>query len=198
MREGKEIALISDAGTPCINDPGQILVNACLEAGIAVTSIPGPCSVINALILSGLSFEKFQFIGFLPKKPTKTLQKALFFKGATVCFESPNRLLSTLKDIVKIDPSIELAAIKEMTKKFEKIYRGRAHELLELFANSEIKGEFVLVFKEHPIEETDLSAEEMVEALQEMLGLSAKEAIKACAKLLHKKKSDIYRTVKKI
>src|SRR3990167_5491416 len=113
LQSGQNLALISDAGTPCINDPGQILVQACIEKGIEVTAIPGACSVIQALVLSGFDTSSFQFIGFLPKSGQSALKRALHYPGTTVCFESPERLISTLEEILALDPDRELAVARE-------------------------------------------------------------------------------------
>src|SRR5690606_25984955 len=93
---GKNLGLISDAGPPCINDPGQILVDECLKQNIPVTAIPGPCSLIQALVLSGFETSRFKFIGFLPKNPEPILKETSLCPGVTIAFESPERLIDTL------------------------------------------------------------------------------------------------------
>lgn len=188
LEGGKQLSLISDAGTPCINDPGQILVAACKERNIGVTAIPGPCSPIQALVLSGFDTTRFQFIGFLPKKPETDLRMALTYPGTTVAFESPERLVETLS---LIDGEREIAVAREMTKTFEECRRGKAKELLAHFKTHPPRGEIVLLISEGKLPD-DLSVEELVDMLQEFHGLSLKEAIKQAAKLKEIPKRDVY------
>lgn len=184
-----QIALISDAGTPCINDPGQILVQACQEKGLAVNAIPGPCSIIQALVLSGFDAKRFQFIGFLPKTPKDTLRAISAYPGVSIAFESPTRLVKTLE---LIDPEREIAIAREMTKKFEECRRGKAKDLLEHFQKRPPKGEIVLLINEGPTPD-DLELEELVEMLQNDHGLSLKEAVKQAARLKKIPKRDVYK-----
>lgn len=189
LKAGQTIALISDAGTPCINDPGQILVESCLELGLPVQAIPGPCSLIQALVLSGFETSRFQFIGFLPKKGAGTLRQAMGYPGVTVAFESPERLINTLEQIEEDRP---IAVVREMTKKFEECRRGKAKEVLAHFRAHPPRGEIVLVIGEGKIPD-DLSLEELVDMLQQWHGLSLKEAIKQAAKMKGIPKRDVYR-----
>jgi 16S rRNA (cytidine1402-2'-O)-methyltransferase len=189
---GKQIALISDAGTPGINDPGQRLVEACHLNGIKVTSIPGPSSPILALTLSGFAFERFQFIGFLPKKggPRKdALIDAFFYPGVTVCFESPQRIHQTLEEIARFAPEQDVAICREMTKTYEEVLRGKAKDLL----SHEMRGEIVLIIRgsldlPHP---TD--PKEHVTMLMEQFSLDKQEALKLAATLRGESKKDLYR-----
>lgn len=188
LSAGKTLGLISDAGTPCINDPGQRLVDACLSRGIAVSAIPGPCSVIQALVLSGFDTKRFQFIGFLPKNPLKTLQEALAFPGTTVAFESPERLIDTLS---LLPPDRGVAVVREMTKTFEECKRGTAQEILAHYQKHPPKGEIVLLIQEGSPSE-DATPEEIVSYLRKFFGLSLKEAIKQAARMLDLPKRDVY------
>lgn len=188
LSRGKTFALISDAGTPCINDPGQILVNGCHDQGIQVSAIPGPCSIIQALVLSGFDTTRFQFIGFLPKKPKGALLEAMAFPGTTVAFESPERLLQTL---TQIDGEREIAVVREMTKTFEECRRGKAKDILQHFLSKPPKGEIVLVISQGEIPD-DLNVEELVSRLREYFGLSLKEAIKQAAHLKGLPKRQVY------
>lgn len=192
LQEGKTLSLISDAGTPCINDPGHILVNACIENHLAVSIIPGPCSIIQALVLSGFSTQRFQFLGFLPKNPKTALKEALSFPGTTVAFESPERLNATL---ALIEPDRELAVVREMTKRFEECKRGKAKQILEHFTKQPPKGEIVLVIKEGELAD-DLSIEELVNLQRKYFGLDLKEAIKQAARLKGLPKRDVYEKFK--
>lgn len=198
LREKETIALISDAGTPCLNDPGSILVQACIKENIPFTSLPGPCSPINALLLSGLDASRFQFIGFLPKNPTEILKSIFGFPGTTIAFESPERLLKTLQIICKLDAQRKLAICREMTKKFEECKRGAAESLLTHFSEKGVKGEICILIEGNQLPNVDMEIDELVELLQEVHGLALKEAIKMAAKLLKKPKSEIYRSVHSI
>jgi 16S rRNA (cytidine1402-2'-O)-methyltransferase len=193
LSSGQILSLVSDAGTPCINDPGVRLVAACRERGIEVTAIPGPCSLILALVLSGFEAEKFQFVGFLPKQAAKTLKEILFYPGATIAFESPERLLKTLATLDKLSPDRLLAVAREMTKTFEECPRGTAKELLSHFTKKLPKGEIVLVISPGEPPEMPLDLEECVELLRKVHGLTLKEAIKYAAKFLKCPKSVVYK-----
>lgn len=190
LAAGKILALISDAGTPCINDPGQALVQACIERGIAISAIPGPCSLIQALVLSGFDTSKFQFIGFLPKTGQKSvLRAAMSYPGTTVVFESAKRLVKTL---AAIDGERRVAVVREMTKMFEEVRRGKAAEVLAHFKAHAPRGEIVLVIEAGKTPD-NLSLEELVQMLQELHGLSLKEAVKAAAKMKYLSKRDVYK-----
>jgi len=188
LEAGLTLALISDAGTPCINDPGQILVEACLERGIQVSAIPGSCSIIQALVLSGFEISRFQFVGFLPKKPASILRQIKGYPGVTVAFESPERVVKTLETLGE---DCNVAVVREMTKKFEECKKGKADEVLAHFKERPPKGEIVLVIEGGKIDE-DCSLEEVVQMLQELHGLSLKEAIKQAAKMKDVPKRDVY------
>lgn len=193
LSSGRVLSLVSDAGTPCINDPGVRLVAACRERGIAVTAIPGPCSLIEALVLSGFETEKFQFVGFLPKRPEKVLKEILFYPGATIAFESPERLVKTLRVLEKIAQGRKIAVAREMTKTFEECRCGVAEELVSHYAAKPPKGEIVLVIAPGKPPEMPLEIEECVELLRVVHGLTLKEAIKYSARFLEVPKSIVYK-----
>jgi len=194
LQEGKILALLSDAGTPCISDPGQSLIEACIQKGIVVQAVPGPCSLIQALVLSGFSFERFQFIGFLPKKSGALLKATLSYPGPTVAFESPERLVKTL---ALIDPEREVAVLREMTKMFEECVRGKVKKLREHFQNHPPKGEIVIVVGPGA-KKDEMSVEETIQMLMQFHGLSLKEAIRQAARLKGLPKRKVYGlTVKK-
>ncbi len=188
LRGGKRLALISDAGTPCINDPGLILVQACVKEGLEVSVIPGPCSVIQALVMSGFDTTRFQFVGFLPKKAGAVLRQMMGYPGTTVAFESPERIVETLELLGER----RVAVVREMTKTFEECRRGPAVELAEHYRKNGARGEIVLVIDAGKWPD-DLSLEEIVFMLQELHGLSLKEAIKEAAKFKDVPKRDIYK-----
>ena len=149
MREGRSVALISDAGTPCIADPGYQLVHAAVEAGIQVISIPGPSAVITALIVSGLPTDRFRFEGFLPKQPKArrvAIERLRDESATTVLFESPKRILQTLAVLDTVLLHRPLAIARELTKLHEEVLRGTAKELAEVLSQRDsIKGEITLV-----------------------------------------------------
>ena len=192
LERGANIALISDAGTPCINDPGHVLVQECIARKIPFTAIPGPCSLIQALVLSGMESERFQYIGFLPKKARETLRCAVAYPGTTIALESPERIVATLGLLQEMDPKRRVAIAREMTKAFEECLRGEPAELLQHFAAHKPRGEMVLVIAKGKLPETDLSVEELVEMLQEFHGLSLREAIRSAARLQKIPKRTIY------
>lgn len=197
LEAGKSISLISDAGTPCINDPGWILVRKCIERKIPFTAIPGACSPILALLLSGMATDRFQYIGFIPKSGTKTLQQALCYPGTTIALESPERLLGTLFDLGELDKTRNVAVVREMTKTFEETIRGQPKDLIAHFEAHSPKGEIVLVIEGGQLPQEDLVVEELVGMLQELHGLSLKEAIKAAAHIKKTPKREIYNKIHK-
>ena len=150
LLNGENLALISDAGTPLFQDPGHLLIQECQAHQIPYTSIPGASSILSALILSGFTIDRFQFLGFLPKKPQElkeVLSHITTYDGLTVVFESPKRVKETLEILNSIDPSINLAVIREITKKFETVHKGTASELSKEFSLNDARGEIVLVIK---------------------------------------------------
>jgi 16S rRNA (cytidine1402-2'-O)-methyltransferase len=198
LEAGMNVALISDAGTPCINDPGHILVAACVEKKIPFTLIPGPCSPIQALVLSGLDTTHFQFIGFLPKSGLKNvLRQALIFPGTTIAFESPSRILDTLHEIHSLDANRKVAVAREMTKTFEECLRGTSKDLIDHFEKNGPRGEIVLVISGGGLID-ELSLEETIEMLQEFHGLTMKEAIKVAAHLKKIPKREAYNYVQSL
>ncbi|WP_373017187.1 16S rRNA (cytidine(1402)-2'-O)-methyltransferase [Muriicola sp.] len=148
MKEGETMALISDAGTPGISDPGFLLTRACIEAGIPVQSLPGPTALIPALVNSGLPSERFTFEGFLPlKKGRQTRLKELAGESRTMIFyESPHKLLKTLDHFIDtFGPDRPASISRELTKVYEETVRGSLTELRDYYSQNPLKGEFVLV-----------------------------------------------------
>ena len=147
LKEGKDIALISDAGTPGISDPGFSIIRLALENDIAIRAIPGPSALITGLVISGLPTHKFIFEGFLPNKSTarrKRLQELSQEKRTIIFYESPHRLLKTLRDILEILGDVNITCARELTKKFEEVKRGRAKEMVQYFTDKKPRGEFIL------------------------------------------------------
>jgi 16S rRNA (cytidine1402-2'-O)-methyltransferase len=148
LKEGKSVALVSDAGTPGILDPGYNIINLAVKNNIEITVIPGPTAFINALVLSGKPTHSFIFAGFLPNKPLARRNRLKEFAGlkrTLVFYESCHRILATLQEIQDIFGDREIACARELTKKFEQIHRGSAKDILAGFKVRAPKGEFVLV-----------------------------------------------------
>jgi 16S rRNA (cytidine1402-2'-O)-methyltransferase len=148
LKEGKDIALVSDAGTPGILDPGYNLINLAIKNDIPITVIPGATAFINALVLSGKPTHEFIFLGFLPRKSSarkNKLKKFLSQNITLVFYESPHRILNTLEDLKELCPEKEIVVVREITKKFEEIKRGSPQSLLLEYSNHKVRGEFVVV-----------------------------------------------------
>lgn len=149
LQEGKNVALISDAGTPGISDPGFVLIRAARAAGIKVVPIPGPSAFLTALSASGLPINHFLYLGFLPmKKGRQTMLKKLQEEENTVVFyESPHRIVKTLKEFSEYFPQRKLVVARELTKIFEEFTEGSAAELYAYFSQKTPKGEFVVIME---------------------------------------------------
>jgi 16S rRNA (cytidine1402-2'-O)-methyltransferase len=148
LREGTSVALVTDAGTPGISDPGFLLVREAGEAGIPVVPVPGPSAVVTALSAAGIPADSFIFDGFLPVKPGRRIHRLEALRQletTIVCYESPHRILATLGAIGQVFGQIEIVVARELTKKFEEIVRGTPGALLERFEAGEVRGEFTLV-----------------------------------------------------
>ena len=194
LQEGKDVALITDAGTPAISDPGEVLVKMCQEAGITVTSLPGPAACITALTLSGLSTRRFCFEGFLPldnKKELRAVLEELKEETRTIIlYEAPHHLIRTLKSLEEALGDRRVTLCRELTKKFETVFPTTLREALAFYETREPRGEYVLVIegrsrKEKEQEQqaafAEMSMEEHME-LYENQGLDRKEAMKRVAK----------------
>lgn len=147
------VALVSDAGTPAISDPGFKLIRECVKEKIKVISIPGPSSVISALVSSGLPTDKFMFLGFLPKKEghrikllNDTRETLKVINQTVIFFESPFRLVKTLEELNQIFGDINVVVARELTKMYEEIKSGKISEVLSHFKNKSVKGEIVIIF----------------------------------------------------
>ena len=149
LKSGQNIALISDAGTPGISDPGYLLVTAAAEDGVRVECLPGPTAIIPALVVSGLPCNRFYFEGFLPhKKGRQTRWKYLAEMECTFAiYESPYRVVKSLEQALEFLGDRQCATVREISKKFEEVNRGKVSEVLEHFKNKNPKGEFVIVFE---------------------------------------------------
>jgi 16S rRNA (cytidine1402-2'-O)-methyltransferase len=149
IKNGSKIALISDAGTPGIADPGFRLIKGAIDAGIRIESIPGPCAFLAALAISGLPTDRFVFEGFLPVKSGQKRTKLLSLKEedrTVIFYESPHRILKTLELIREVLGDIHIVVARELTKKFEEIVRDKVSRALQHFSGKKILGEFVILF----------------------------------------------------
>ena len=150
LRDGENVGLVTDGGTPLISDPGWLLVKKCRQERIPLTAVPGPSAVINALVLSGLPIGRFCFLGFLPKRVgerKKLLEKYKEIKGAKVVYESPFRLKKLLLELECVfGAEMQVAVCREMTKKFEEVTEGKVSEVVKRLRERKIKGEVVVVF----------------------------------------------------
>ena len=149
LREGKDVALISDAGMPVFQDPGYFLTRGLIRAGLPFTVIPGPVAAVTALVLSGLPPDSFIFEGYLPPKSgqrQRKLRRLSSERRTVIFYESPHRLCSSLKDIREVLGDIPIVVAREMTKKFEEVIRENVSEQLAYFEKKKPKGEFVILF----------------------------------------------------
>lgn len=148
LKAGQSVALVSDGGTPLVSDPGWYLVRRAIDAGIAVSWIPGATALIGALVLSGLPTDRFVFEGFLPAKSGQRRKRLEALKDeprTVVLYESPHRLLKTLRDIHDVLGDVQVGCARELTKMFEEVRRGPVNELIAHFEQRAPKGEFVIV-----------------------------------------------------
>ncbi|MDW7644530.1 MAG: 16S rRNA (cytidine(1402)-2'-O)-methyltransferase [Desulfuromonadales bacterium] len=199
LREGRSVALISDAGTPGIADPGYRLLCRCLEAGIEVVPIPGPSAVITALSVSGLPTERFAFEGFLPSKKLARLAQltALQSESRTLVFyEAPHRLLATLKDMISVCGTTRPAVVaRELTKLHEEVFRGTLAEALDHFSSARVRGEIVLLLgpasgvEEKPAE----TVKDALLRLHRETALPRRQLVKRVAKELGLPGAEVYR-----
>ena len=196
---GETCALVSDAGSPAISDPGEDLVRLCAEHGITVTAIPGPCAVITALSISGLPTGRFCLEGFLStaKKSRKEHLASLVGETRTMIFyEAPHKLLSTLEDLAEaFGADRRIALCRELTKRHEEVVRTTLGEAIAKYTENGPKGEFVLVVDgAAPVEKEVPTAEDAGEMVKRLMseGLSRKDAIKQTAKALDLPKNVVY------
>lgn len=208
LLDGKNIALITDAGTPAISDPGEVLVQKCAEAGIIVTSLPGASAVITALTLSGLSTRRFSFEGFLPRenKDRKIILEEISQDTRTlILYEAPHHLKVTLADLYKYFGNRRISLCRELTKKHEDIMRTNLQDAVDYYSEAEPRGEYVLVIEGRSRAEIeaeaaavfeDMTIEEHVQSYINK-GMDKKEAMKQAAKDRGVSKRDIYNALLK-
>jgi len=200
LKKGRDIALISDAGTPLISDPGYLLVNKSLEEGIKVVPVPGPSSLISAISVAGLPVDKFVFYGFLSrqkKEREKLINDLIVDNKTSIIFESKIRIKGLLEELKNLIPERNVFLAREMTKMHESFYRGRLDEVLEevsLDQNS-LKGEFVIVIEGIEKTQNQISLSQEQKKVLEILMLKMKktEALKLASKSFGIKKNSLYK-----
>lgn len=201
LEQGKNLALVSDAGMPGISDPGLIIIKKAIEAGIEIIPVPGPTAAISALVVSGLDMERFIFEGFLPRKGKERQERLEELKRETrtvILYESPYRLKETLIELSPVLRERRLAVVRELTKIHEEKLYGTAEEILMKIADREIKGEIVIVIE--GIKEVEPETEgweelSIMEHLKLMMekGLTKKQAIKEVARIRNLPKREVYK-----
>jgi 16S rRNA (cytidine1402-2'-O)-methyltransferase len=199
LKAGRDIALVSDAGTPLISDPGYAIVNACRDEGIRVIPIPGACAVIAAVSCSGLATDNFTFMGFIPVKQKAKqdfLQQVTALTGTAICYESPRRIVDSVEAVIEVlgkDTQVVLA--KEITKTFETFYSGSATELLVWLKEDLVhqKGEMVLMISTKKEKVTDLPEPAIALLKQLKVELPLKKAAAIVAVHYELKKNDLYK-----
>ena len=203
IRQGKNVALITDAGTPAISDPGEVLVAKCHEAGIAVTSLPGAAACITALTLSGLSTRRFCFEAFLPsdkKEKAQILEELKEESRTIILYEAPHHLVRTLQELMDALGNRRLTLCRELTKKFETVLPTTIEDALVMYETEQPRGEYVLVIEGKSLEQKreerytswqSMSIEEHM-AYYEKEGMDEKNAMKQVAKDRGVPKRDIY------
>lgn len=198
LQQGEDIAIISDAGTPLISDPGYPMVHQAQQAGIQVIPVPGPCALVAALSASGFATDKFIFEGFLPAKQVarcKALEGILYETRTTVFYESSHRIVDCIKDCVDtFDPERLLIIARELTKTFETIKQGTAAELLNWLQQdtNQQKGEFVLLVAGYQPQQQDISAQSKQLLKLLVAELPLKKAAKLTAEVTGDKKNQLY------
>lgn len=208
LQEGKNIALITDAGTPGISDPGEELVRICYENGIEVTSLPGPAACITALTMSGLPTRRFAFEAFLPrdkKERARVLEELAQESRTMIVYEAPHHLLKTLKELYEVLGNRELTVCKELTKRYENATKTTFDDVIKFYEDNEPKGEYVLVISGKTFETKEQEAREAWESLSveehmahyEDSGMERKEAMKQVAKDRGISKRDVYQALLK-
>ena len=200
LKQGSDIAVVSDAGTPSISDPGYRLVRAAIENGVAVVPVPGPSALISALIAAGLPTDEFFFAGFLPSRTNARrtrLSELRTVPGTLIFYEAPHRLATTLKDAYEILGERDAVVARELTKLHEEIKRGRLSELASYFEDGDkARGEIVLLIDRNVIADTTVKTESSIAALVDRFeeeGMDHRAALKKAARELGLSRAEAYR-----
>ncbi|MGH7783636.1 MAG: 16S rRNA (cytidine(1402)-2'-O)-methyltransferase, partial [Candidatus Binatia bacterium] len=200
LEEGKSIAVVSDAGTPGINDPGFVLVTKALAIGAAVIPIPGPVAFVNALIVSGLPTDSHFFGGFLPSKKgerVRRLKELASVPATLVFYEAPHRLAATLTDCADTLGDRQAAVVRELTKLHEEAVRGTLNEMVSRFSTAKTRGEIVIVIDRDNGGHAPAKKESLIDRLAELerSGIDRKTALKTAAKEFGLSKPEAYRMI---
>lgn len=195
LKSGKSVALISDAGTPGISDPGAVLVRRAIEEGIEIVAIPGPSAFVAALSISGLPTEEFLFCAFLPPKRNERLKRLedLKFERRTIVFyEAPHRLIETIEDIMKVFGDRDAVVVKELTKIHEQTFRGKLRDIHRRLLESVLAGEYVIVVEGRSGEVSNI--EEALEEVKVLMrrGMGRKEAVKTVSEMYKLSSKELY------
>ncbi|MHB0976112.1 MAG: 16S rRNA (cytidine(1402)-2'-O)-methyltransferase [Candidatus Aquicultorales bacterium] len=202
LSSGKDVALVSDAGTPGLSDPGYKLIKAALNAGVRVEALPGPSAVITALVASGLPTDSFVYQGFLPRKAgeRRALLGELSAMGRTVIlYEAPHRIAKLLGELDEIDAERTVVVARELTKKFEELIRGTPREVLEALGERP-RGEMVVVLERSLPKQVETSADELRDEVERLMreGTPKKEAIGLVAESAKVRKKSVYEAAKEL
>ncbi|MBE0475607.1 MAG: 16S rRNA (cytidine(1402)-2'-O)-methyltransferase [Coriobacteriia bacterium] len=201
VRDGAVVALVSDAGTPGVSDPGARLVDACIEAGLPVEVLPGPSAIVTALVASGLPTHAFYFGGFLPRKPgarRRALERLAGLDATLVFYESPRRAAATLASLAEVLPARRAAMTRELTKVHEEVVRGEVGELAEALEGRELRGEVVLLIGPPLPAPAELPADEAIREGVDALvasGLTRSEAVRRYARTHGLPRNAVYEAV---
>lgn len=200
LRSGKDVALVSDAGSPGISDPGHRLVRRAAEAGIPVTALPGPSAIVLALSLSGMPADRFTFYGFLPRTPaerSRLFEEVRRVPHTLVFFESPHRLVSSMRHMAEALGQRRAVLCRELTKRFEQVERGTLAEIAEAYGGRKPRGEFCLVVEGRPREPADGEdhrdrVRQALEAVRQARGRPLKEVAREVADRLDLSRREVY------
>jgi 16S rRNA (cytidine1402-2'-O)-methyltransferase len=195
IRAGDHVALVSDAGMPLVSDPGYLLVRGCLDANLPVEVLPGPSAVVAALVASGLPAERFEFVGFLPRKRSELQQLLGDAEQTILAFESPHRLAQTLAIVAEREPARQAVVCRELTKAHEEVRRGQASELAAHYAKASVRGEIVLVLA--PASAGARNEQAAIAALRELVkaGARKRSAASVVAALTGVSANELYRAL---
>ena len=198
MRAGETVALVSDAGMPLVSDPGFVLVQACVAAGLAVEVLPGPSAALAGLVASALPADRWRFVGFLPRKKGELRALVSTMAETLVAFESPRRVAAALATLAEVDPERPVAVCRELTKVHEEVVRGGAAELAARYADAPPKGEIVLVIAgASPDAGTAADLDAPRDAVRRLIEAGAKPRVAArvVAELTGASANELYRAV---
>lgn len=199
LQNGKDIALVSDAGMPVISDPGEKLIRRVMEAGVEIEVIPGPSAFTAALVMSGMDSSSFIFAGFLPNRSTKRveeLEKLNKEKRTVILYEAPHRIIDTLLDIKKVmGKERKVSIARELTKQYQEIKKGSIGEIIDYYEKNKPRGEFSIIIAAEESNEKKASLEEIAAEARELIesGMDKKEAFKMKAREYKISKSTIYK-----